>query len=212
MVNKEYGVMDFGFETYEIINPNYAKLVFKLNNAGNLTIEAIPSLTPGVKPEGTQHGKVPKGTKVFDYETKIIISLSYSDCINISNLANNPKPNATLKLYRNSTKFSKTVTITCNEDTSNNNKYYFTINFDSTTIDGVNTKFKLPMSDVIFEEFATVLSSYVNSYHMIKYYNQVEKAKADEMKEIKNLLLKLLRQEHDESTEESENKYKQYEV
>ena len=87
MVNKEYGVMDFGFETYEIINPNYAKLVFKLNNAGNLTIEAIPSLTPGVKPEGTQHGKVPKGTKVFDYETKIIISLSYSDCINISNLA-----------------------------------------------------------------------------------------------------------------------------
>jgi hypothetical protein len=65
------------------------------------------------------------------------------------------------------------------------------------------------MSDVIFEEFATVLSSYVNSYHMIKYYNQVEKAKADEMKEIKNLLLKLLNQE---STEESENKYKQYEV
>lgn len=44
---------------------------------------------------------------------------------------------------------------------------------------------------------------------MIKYYNQVEKAKADEMKEIKNLLLKLLNQE---STEESENKYKQYEV
>ena len=107
MSDKEYGVMDFGFETYEIINPNYAKQVFKLNNAGNLTIEAIPSLTPGVKPEGTQHGKVPKGTKVFDYETKIIISLSYSDCINISNLANNPKPNANLKLYRNSTRFSK---------------------------------------------------------------------------------------------------------
>ena len=142
MVNKEYGVMDFGFETYEIINPNYAKLVFKLNNAGNLTIEAIPSLTPGVKPEGTQHGKVPKGTKVFDYETKIIISLSYSDCINISNLANN-QAKCYFKLYRNSTRFSKTVTITCNEDTSNNNKYYFTLNFDSTTIDGVNTKFKL---------------------------------------------------------------------
>ena len=215
MVNKEYGVMDFGFETYEIINPNYAKLVFKLNNAGNLTIEAIPSLTPGVKPEGTQHGKVPKGTKVFDYETKIIVSLSYSDCINISKLANNPKPNTTLKLYRNSTKFSKTVTITCNEDTSSSadsKKYYFTMNFDSTTIDGVNTKFKLPMSDAIFEEFATVLSSYVNSYHMIKYYNQVEKVKADEMKEVKNLLLKLLGQEYVEPTEKQENKYKQYEV
>ena len=215
MSDKEYGIMDFGFETYEIINPNYAKLVFKLNNAGNLTIEAIPSLTPGVKPEGTQHGKVPKGTKVFDYETKIIISLSYSDCINIAKLIDTSTP-ATLKLYRNSSRFSKTVTITRNDDTTNNTngsrKFYFTLNFDSTTIDGVNTKFKLPMSDVIFEEFATVLSSYVNSYHMIKYYNQVEKAKADEMKEIKNLLLKLLGQQHDESTEESENKYKQYEV
>ena len=204
--------MKYSIECHDMVFPKYAKMVFKINVSGNMTISAAPSLTPGKNPPGMQNGQLPKGTKVFDYETKIIISLSYSDCINISNLANNPKPNATLKLYRNSTKFSKTVTITCNEDTSNNNKYYFTLNFDSTTIDGVNTKFKLPMSDVIFEEFATVLSSYVNSYHMIKYYNQVEKAKADEMKEIKNLLLKLLGQQHDESTEESENKYKQYEV
>lgn len=185
MAKKEYGIMDFGFETYEIINPNYAKLVFKLNNAGNLTIEAAPSFTPGVKPEGSQFGKVPKGTRVFDYENKIIVSMSFADCLNIMRMANNPIPDDTIKLYRNSNRFTKTITISCNQDMNDPERYYFSMNFDSTTVDGINTKIKLPMSSSIFYEFSMVLNSYVNCYHMIKYYNAVEKAKLEKDKEDK---------------------------
>lgn len=195
----EYGIMDFGFEIHEIINPNYAKMIFKLNSAGNLTIEAFPSFTPGVKPEGTQHGKVPAGTRVFDYEKKIIVSLGYMDCVNIVHMFDEPNINLPLKLYRNSIKFNKTITISCQESadsTPNDVKYYYTINFDSTTSDGANIKFKLPMSSVIFEEFAEILRSYTNNYHMIKYYNQVEKAKTEKIKkeldEIKSLVNKLI--------------------
>jgi hypothetical protein len=183
---KEYGIMDFGFDMYEMVNPTWAKLVFKLNNAGNLTIEAAPSLTPGVKPEGLEHGRVAKGSKIFDYEKKIIVSMLFADCLKIVDFAREVDINKSVKMYRNSARFSKVITLNYVED--NNRGAYAVISFDSTDGNGVNTKFKLPMNLDALAEFAQIHKSYIDCFHMIKYYTQVQSKIIDEIENMRTEL------------------------
>lgn len=190
MADKKYSNMPlvFGIETWEYVNPKYAKLVTKINSVGNMTLEVSPTIYPqGTLPPGVESGRIEKGVKVFDYDKKIIFSISFDDCVNVVEMSkkrfdwdqktNAPvKPNTIkpLTLYRNSLKFNKKLTMQYVDGGSGD--YYVSMNFESTDENGMTTKFKLPLNLESFDLFSKVLESYQNSYHLIQYYNQVQKS------------------------------------
>ena len=73
--------MKYSVDIHEMVFPKYAKLQFKVNRAGNLTLIASPSYTPGKLPDGLKPGQIPKGTRIFDYDSQIVVSLTFQDCL-----------------------------------------------------------------------------------------------------------------------------------
>jgi hypothetical protein len=163
--------MKYSVDTYEMVFPKYAKLQLKINKAGNLIIGASPSLTPGQMPPGVQGGRVPKGTKVFNYEDQILVSLTFADCLNIVNFAKSKMVTSTVDIFRNSTKFNKKVSfVFAPKDDKPLEAKFATIYFSSTATEKKEIKFKLPISLVNLDELAQLVESYINSYQMIKLY------------------------------------------
>lgn len=165
--------MKYSIDLHEMVFPKYAKLQFKINRAGNLTIAASPSLTPGQLPDGVKGGQIPKGTKVFDYDQQIVVSLILSDCIKIVSFAKNKSIVDAVEIFRNSAEYNKRVNIAYTPQDDNPTKPKFaTIYFQSTDSTGKEIKFRLPLSLGSLEEFAEVLQSYVTSFPMVKLFCQ----------------------------------------
>lgn len=178
----------YAIEVYDgLVFPKYAKVIFKINPSGNLTMHASPALTPGKEPPGTVRGKVPKGTKVFDYSKEIIASLEFEDCLNIINFAknrNHPNPdvrigNTHYTIFRNSERFNKKINFTYTMDDNDPTVAKMaTIWFESVTTAG-EIKFYLPMSLNSFDNIAEICKSYCTNITNIKLscalYNEIEK-------------------------------------
>jgi len=160
----------YAIDVHEMVFPKYAKLQFKINKGGNLTLAASPSLNPGQLPEGTKGGKVPKGTKVFDYEKQIITSLGISDIIKLINMSKSTVPTENVDIFRNSFKYNKKITFAYNLDDQTGKIKFITIYFQSTDESGKEIKFYLPISLVNFEEVAQILQSYLSSVCSIKLF------------------------------------------
>jgi hypothetical protein len=165
--------MKYGIDLYEMVFPKYAKLQFKINRAGNLTVVASPSLTPGVLPEGVKGGQVPKGTRVFDYDQQIVVSLIFADCLKLISFAKSKSVTDTVEIFRNSAQYNKRVNVVWNPQDNEPLKAKFaSLYFQSTDATGKEIKFKLPLSIASVEELAEVVQSYVTSFSMVKLFCQ----------------------------------------
>jgi hypothetical protein len=165
--------MKYGIDLYEMVFPKYAKLQFKINRAGNLTVVASPSLTPGQLPEGVKGGQVPKGTRVFDYDQQIVVSLIFADCLKLISFAKNKDIKDAVEIFRNSAQYNKRVNMLWNPQDNDPLKVKFaSIYFQSTDSTGKEIKFKLPLSVASVEELAEIVQSYVTSFSMVKLFCQ----------------------------------------
>jgi len=167
--------MKYGIDLYEMIFPKYAKLQFKINRVGNLSIIASPSLTPGVLPEGVKGGQIPKGTKIFDYDQQIVVSLNFADCLKLISFAKRKSITDTVEIFRNSTQYNKRVNVVWNSQDDDQLKVKFaSFYFQSIDATGKEIKFKLPLSISSIEELAEIIQSYVTCFSMIKLFCQSE--------------------------------------
>lgn len=165
--------MKYSVDIHEMVFPKYAKLQFKVNRAGNLTLIASPSYTPGKLPDGLKPGQIPKGTRIFDYDSQIVVSLTFQDCLNIIEFAKSRNVANTVELFRNSDKYNKKVTISYFPDEANALKPKFvTIWFNSSEASGKEINFKLPLSLSNLDEIAELVKSYVHGFVMIKLFCQ----------------------------------------
>jgi hypothetical protein len=82
-------MIKYGVEFHSLIYPKWAKLRFKISSEGKFLFISNPAITPGKLPDNIQKGKVPKGTKIFDYDKnkECIMSLSLAECIQIVDFA-----------------------------------------------------------------------------------------------------------------------------
>ena len=165
--------MKYSVDVHEMVFPKYAKLQFKINKAGNLALVAAPSLTPGKLPDGIKPGQIPKGTKIFDYASQIVVSLTFQDCLNILEFIKSKNVASIVELYRNSEKYNKKVTLSYFTDDKDISKPKFaTFWFNSTEADGREISFKLPLSLSNLEEIGELVRSYIHSFAMIKLFCQ----------------------------------------
>ena len=156
-----------------MVFPKYAKLQFKVNKVGNMTLTAAPAYTPGKLPTGVKPGQIPKGTKIFDYDSQIVVSLTFQDCLSIVKFAESKNIANSVELFRNSDKYSKKVTLSYFPDEADALKPKFaTFWFNSTESEGKQINFKLPLSLSNLEEIAELIKSYVQNYTMIKLFCQ----------------------------------------
>lgn len=162
--------MKYAIDVHEMVFPKYAKIQFKINKGGNLTVAASPSFTPGQLPEGTKGGKVPKGTRVFDYDKQIITSLGIPDIIKLIDMSKKKVATENVDIFRNSEKYNKKITFSYNLDESTGAVKFLTIYFHSTDYTGKEIKFYLPISLANFEEIAHILQSYLSSVCSIKLF------------------------------------------
>lgn len=165
--------MEYSVDVYDMVFPKYAKLQFKINKAGNMTLTAAPAITPGKLPDGVKPGQIPKGTKIFDYDSQIVISLTFQDCLKIIDMAKSKNVTTSVELFRNSDKYNKKVTLSYFPDDQDPTKVKFaTFWFNSTNESGKEINFKLPLSISNLEEIAELIKSYVNCFAMIKLFCQ----------------------------------------
>lgn len=167
--------MKYGIEFHELVFPKYAKLVFKINKAGHLVLAASPSLTPGKYPPGVRPGVIPKGTKIFDYDNSIIVSLEFSDCLKLLDYIESKSPLVTVDVYRNSNLYNKKITFNYFPlETDPSIAKFASIFFNCTDSDGKEIHFNLPLSFDNLNEMGKIIESYVNNYAMIKLFTAVE--------------------------------------
>lgn len=160
--------MKYSVEIHDLVYPKYAKVVFKINQAGNITLSASPSFTPGKLPAGMVGNTPPKGSRMFDYDKEIVISLGFKDCLDIVNFNNKRDVTKQVDIFRKSYDWSKKVTFVYTPDDNDPLKpKMVTIFFDLTKADGV-TKFYLPLSFASFNEIASLLESYTLTFPIIK--------------------------------------------
>jgi hypothetical protein len=164
----------YAIECHDMVFPKYAKLVFKINQSGNITISASPSLTPGKNPPGYKEGPLPKGTKVFDYTKEILVSIGFTDCLNIIAFANNKRPNITpdkpntVDIFRNSFEYNKHVTFTYTPDDNDPTKVKMCTIFFNSSSHGVKNEFYLPLSLKSLDEISELCKSYAANVTVIK--------------------------------------------
>ena len=156
-------MIKYGIEFDELNYPKWGKIKFKLSDKGKFLIIINPSITPGKMPEGIK-GKVPKGTKVYDYDDdkECIMELSLDECVKIIDFAKNQNMAETVALthqtyvtkYLNFAWGSENL---CNinyrkvDDAGNEcNKIYLPVPFDG------------------LRKIIVILNSYINNYVMIK--------------------------------------------
>lgn len=167
--------MKYSIDLHEMVFPKYAKLQLKINRAGNLTLVASPSFTPGVLPEGVKGGQVPKGTRVFDYDQQIVVSLIFADCLKLISFSKNKDIKDAVEIFRNSAQYNKKVNLVWNpQDDSPLKVKFASMYFQSTDSAGKEIKFKLPLSIASIEELAEVVQSYVTSFATVKLYCQAD--------------------------------------
>lgn len=168
--------MKYSVSVNEMIFPKYAKIEFKINKVGNLTLSASPSFTPGVLPEGIKPGIIPKGTKIFDFKnSEIVVSLKFEDCLNIIKFNNNRITADKVELYRNSDFYNKKITIVYFPDENTGKPKFATFWFYYKDLkNGETRNFKLPISLTDFDTFCRIIESYVNNFSMIKLYCGVQ--------------------------------------
>lgn len=160
--------MKYSIECHDMVFPKYAKMVFKINVSGNMTISAAPSLTPGKNPPGMQNGQLPKGTKVFDYTKEILVSVGFADCLAIIDFAQSRDISKHVDIFRKSTQWNKKVSIVYTPDDNNINiPKMATIYFESSTPEGI-VKFYLPLSLKSLDELAEFCKSYTINVIPIK--------------------------------------------
>lgn len=188
----------YSVECHDMVFPKYAKLVFKINNAGNLSMSASPSLTPGKNPVGFAGGKLPKGTRVFDYDKEVITTITFGECLSIIDFAKNKKPIAPdgkpnkIELYKNSENFEKRISMVYTPDDNDPRvAKMVTIYFDATIYnktggDDNHIKFYLPLALKSLDEIARLCESYVSSIHTIKLITGLENQKSDRNKKYNN--------------------------
>ena len=162
--------MRYGVDIHELVFPKYAKMAIKINTNGSITLLMTPSFTPGKMPEGVRPGQIPKGLKIFDYDKTIAISLTYSDCISIIEYAASKLPTVEVNVYRINNKFNKKVTFTWMPDEEDPGKAKFATIFAQQREKEQEVKFNIPLSFNNLDEFALLLSSYVNNYAAIKLF------------------------------------------
>ncbi len=118
-------------------------------------------------------GQVPKGTRVFDYDQQIVVSLIFADCLKLISFAKSKSVKDSVEIFRNSSQYNKRVNIVWNPQENEPLKPKFaSIYFQSTDVTGKEIKFKLPLSIASVEELAEVVQSYVTSFSMIKLFCQ----------------------------------------
>lgn len=170
---KEFKRALYPVEIWNTVNPKYFNLVLKISNSGQLILAATPSYTPGKLPAGVQKGRVPKGTKVFNYEKTIVVGLEFADCFNIVNFIENMDPTDKVEIYRKlQGVFDKSVNLQWNVEGKkiNNAVMYFNM-----TESGNDSKVMIPFGMQILSEFSEVIKSYMNNMPMIKLFcNGVE--------------------------------------
>ena len=167
-------VLKYSIDMHELIFPKYAKLQFKINKAGNLTIAASPSITPGQMPEGIKPGAVPKGTKIFNYDAQIVTSLTFSDCLAILDFISSANVAKTVDIYRKSSKYDKKLTFAYTPSETDASKPKFLTLYFSSIDNGKENKFKLPLSLASLAEVYKIIDSYVLNFAMIKLFCQAD--------------------------------------
>jgi hypothetical protein len=171
----------YAVECHSMVFPKYAKLVFKINQSGNMTISASPSFTPGTPPAGMENGQLPKGTRVFDYSKEILVSIGFSDCLSIIKFAENrtmfmingkgKRIDNKVDIFRNSAEYNKHVTFIYTPDDVDPNKIKMcTIFFDSSINGNSNShiKFYLPLALSHLDEIAELCKAYAYNVTVIK--------------------------------------------
>lgn len=169
--------MKYSVDVHEMVFPKYAKLQLKINKAGNMTLTATPSFTPGKMPEGVKKGGfVEKGARIFNYDNQIIVSLTFTDCLNIIDFVHSKNVAKTVDIFRTSSRYNKKVNLTYFADEDNPGTPKFAIFWFNSLENDVEKeiKFKLPLSFANLEEIAKVLESYVQNYAMIKLFCQAQ--------------------------------------
>lgn len=172
----------YATETYEMVFPKYAKVIFSINQAGNLSMALTPSFTPGKMPAGAVNGKLPKGTRVFDYDKEIITTVTFTECLAIIEFTKNKrlmltpeKPNK-VDIYKTSDRFEKRINFIYTADDNDPSIikmatiYVDAIIKNQKNENGEDTriKFYLPLSIKSLEEIAKICEAYVNNVHSIK--------------------------------------------
>ena len=170
----------YAVECHDMVFPKYAKLVFKINQAGNLSMSASPSRTPGKAPPGAVNGKLPKGTKVFDYDKEVITTITFSECLAIIDFIKTRRVMLTAEkankvdLFKNSDNFEKKITFVYMADDNDPSIIKMATIYIDATIFGRNgaadthIKFHLPLSLKSLEEIGEICKAYVSNVHTIK--------------------------------------------
>lgn len=166
--------MKYGIDMYDLVFPKYGKLVFGINKTGNFILNVSPSFTVGKLPEGVSGGRVPKGTKVFDYDKEVVVSFDLKDCLNMVEFFRKKDVSQNIDFYRNSERFNKKITLkyTPMDDDATKPKMVTIFVSASLFLNGENKEvsFYVPMSLANFGEMIEVVKSYINNFAMIKLF------------------------------------------
>lgn len=187
--------MKYAIETHHLVFPKYAKMVFKIDQKGNLLVCASPSLTPGKMPPGMQNGQLPKGTKVFDYTKEIQFTLGFDDCLNIAEFST-LKQNcamAAVNIFRKSATWNKKITFVYTPDDVNPAIAKMATIFFEMSRNNNTTKFYLSLSLKALDEIAEFCKSYAYSMISLKVSCGIEEERCEKEKEDSMLLQQILR-------------------
>lgn len=156
----------YKLELYKLVYPKWAAAMIEISPKGKLTFVISPSKTPGTLPAGFKGGSIAKGTKVFDYEKELAVSLSLAECLQILDFIKAQNAVQTVEfihMYKGtSSKFSmawstgkSTKVEVCN------------ININRTEGEEKKKVF-IPIPFNGMREIAVILDSYIKNYAVIK--------------------------------------------
>lgn len=164
-------MLKYGVEFHELVYPKWGKIRLRINGKGQLIFIANPSLTPGKMPENLKPGVIPKGTRVFDYDSnkECLLSLSLGECMQIVDFAKTKNAADSVGIVHRYKGDIKSLQFSWG--TNNNGEVTIcNINYSKKTPLDENIKMYIPVPFTGLREIVSIINSYIQNYSVIKVY------------------------------------------